>query len=329
MKMGIFTALFDDKPLEETLELVAEHGYEAVELPAHKGNNHLDIDKVLEGDNATKLRKKVESFGLDISAISNHVESQLVLGPHNQDTDHFYDGTPEEKIEYGIERIKKTARAANALEVPVVVGFSGCEDFSRWFPWPDEKGWEKMEEDFVDRWSEILDEFSKYGVKFAMEAHPKEIVYNIETAERSIELLDGVEEWGFNFDPANLIWQGLDVVNFVQEFGERIYHVHAKDGEIVEHNVKRSGLVPHGDYSRLDRGFRFRVPGWGSVPWKRILTELSLTGYDYVMSFEHEDPAMSRMDGVKKAIDFLKPLFIENPFEGGHADIISKETLES
>jgi len=107
-------------------------------------------------------------------------------------------------------------------------------------------------------------------------------------------------------------------VAFLDELKDRIYHVHAKDGEVVEHNVKRSGRIPQGDWRRLGRGFRFRTPGWGSVPWKKVITELSLIGYDYVMSYEHEDVTMSRRDGITKTIAFLQPLLIDKPYEGRH-----------
>jgi sugar phosphate isomerase/epimerase len=115
-----------------------------------------------------------------------------------------------------------------------------------------------------------------------------------------------------------LIYLGIDVENFIDALASRIYHVHAKDGEIVAHNVRRSGLIPQGDWQRLGRGFRFRIPGWGSVPWKKVITELSLIGYDYVMSYEHEDVTMSRNDGITKTIAYLKPLLIEKPYEGRH-----------
>jgi sugar phosphate isomerase/epimerase len=138
----------------------------------------------------------------------------------------------------------------------------------------------------------------------------------VETALRAVELMGGRKEFGFNFDPANLIYLGIDVENFIDQLAGRIYHVHAKDGEIVAHNVRRSGLIPQGDWQRLGRGFRFRIPGWGSVPWKKVITELSLIGYDYVMSYEHEDVTMSRQDGITKTIAFLKPLLIEKPYEG-------------
>jgi len=210
----------------------------------------------------------------------------------------------------------KNAQAASALEVPVVIGFIGCENFGRFFPFPYSKGWAEMEQEFVERWGKVLDKFAEYGVKFAHEPHPNQLVYDIDTALRSVELMGGRKEWGFNFDPANLIYLGVQVENFIDLLRDRIYHVHAKDGEVVEHNVRRSGQIPTGDWQRLGRGFRFRIPGWGSVPWKKVITELSLIGYDYVMSYEHEDVTMSREDGLRKTIAYLKPLMIDKPYEG-------------
>jgi sugar phosphate isomerase/epimerase len=316
MKIGIFTATYLDLKLEEVLKKAVSLGYEAVELPAFKNNPHLDIDEIIKGDNAKKFKKMIESYGLIISALSNHTETNLILGPYGVDTDGIFKGTKEEKIAYGMERTIKTAQAANALEVPVVCGFTGVENFGRFFPFPYSKGWSEMEKVFVEYFSKILDKFSEYGVKFAMEPHPNQLIYDIYTAKRSIELLGDRTEWGFNFDPANLIYLGIDVENFIDTFPKKIYHVHAKDGEIVSHNIRHSGNIPTGDWQRIDRGFRFRIPGWGSVPWKKVITELSLIGYDYVMSYEHEDVTMSREDGITKTIAYLKPLIINKPYEG-------------
>jgi sugar phosphate isomerase/epimerase len=316
MKIGMFTANFMDRGLEAVFKLMASHGYEAAELPAFHANPHLDIEQVLKPGGARKVRTLAKKYRLTLSALSNHPEGQLVLGPHTKDTDGLFKGTPLEKIKFGMERMKLTARAAAALEVPVVCGFVGCENFTRWFPWPHPQGWNEMAEDFVNRWGEILDVFAQEGVKFAHEPHPNEYVYNIETALKSVELMGGRKEWGFNFDPANIVIQGIDPVIFVQALGDRIYHSHAKDGEIVEHNFRRAGLQCTGPWNRIDRGFRFRIPGWGSVPWKRILTEFMLVGYDNVLSYEHEDVVMSREDGIEKTIAYLKPLIIKGKYTG-------------
>ena len=46
------------------------------------------------------------------------------------------------------------------------------------------------------------------------------------------------------------------------------------------------------------------------------MTELALVGYDYVVSYEHEDVVMSREDGIEKTIEYLKPLIIKGRYEG-------------
>jgi sugar phosphate isomerase/epimerase len=316
MMLGMFTANFMDRDLETVFKMMAALGYEAAELPAFFGNTHLDIEEVLKPGGAKKIKDLAKKHSITVTALSNHTEGQLVLGPHTKDTDSLFKGTPQEKIKFGMERMKKTAKAAAALDVPVVCGFIGCENFARWFPWPYPQGWDEMGKDFSERWGEILDVFSKEGVKFAHEPHPNEYVYNVETALASVELLKGHKAWGFNLDPANIILQGIDPVIFAQELGDRIWHVHAKDGEIVEHNVKRSGLQSTGKWNRIDRGFRFRIPGWGSVPWKRLITELALVNYDYVLSYEHEDVIMGREDGMEKVAAFLKPLLLKGRYTG-------------
>ena len=319
MKIGIFTVLFNDWPLEKVAEYVSRLGYEMVELAAWRGSNHLDIDKVLEDKDYRKsIKETLKKYNLEISAISNHLEGQLVLGPLDESTDDWAPTKdPEEKVKYGIERMKKTAQAAAALEVPVVCGFTGSHVWEKWYIFPPkneeiyERGWEL----FAERWNEILDEFDKWGVKFALEVHPTEIAYNIETAERAIKALDGRKTFGFNFDPSHFIWQLIDPVIFIKKFGDRIYHAHAKDGELQKDELPRSGVIPTGSWMRIDRGFRFRVPGWGDVNWKRIITALLEVRYDYVLSFEHEDPVMSPEDGAEKCIQFLKPLIIKKPLE--------------
>ena len=66
---------------------------------------------------------------------------------------------------------------------------------------------------------------------------------------------------------------------------------------------------------RPGRGFRFRVPGWGDLDWRELITELQLAGYGGVLSIEHEDPTMSRRDGLAQAVAHLGPLLLQDPPE--------------
>jgi sugar phosphate isomerase/epimerase len=315
MKIGILTVMYNEKPLEDVLKYVSGLGYEAVELAAWKGSQHVDVDAVLKGG-ASSLKRTISKYGMSISALSNHLEGQLVLGPLDASTDEWYKGTAEEKVKYGMDRMKRTAEAAAALDVPVVCGFVGAPNWGSWYIFPPayERLFEKGFEIFSERWGEILDTFAAHGIKFAHEVHPQEQVYNIETAEQAIKVINK-KEFGFNFDPSHLVWQQIDPVVFIKKFGDRIYHSHAKDAELVKENLATSGSNPTGNWRRPTRGFRFRVVGWGDVPWKRVMTALLEVGYDYVLSYEHEDPVMSREDGCEKCIAYLRPLIIKAPLE--------------
>jgi sugar phosphate isomerase/epimerase len=316
MKLGFFAANYAHLSLEDVAKIMNANGYEMMEIPAYIGNGQMECDDILKGNNASELRKMLNSYDIEISGLSNHADSLLILGPHTEDTDGLFKGTREEKIKYGTDSLIKTAQAANSLGVSVVNGFTGVTNWGRYFPFPFAQGWEKMEQEFAELFVPILDKFKEYGVKFAVEPHPNNMIYDIHTAKRAIELVDNHPCLGYNLDPANLIYLGLRVENFIDELGDRIFHVHAKDGEIVEHNIERGGILMQGDWQRLDRSFRFRIPGWGSVPWKKIITELAMVGYDYVLSYEHEDVTMSVGDGVEKVAAYLKPLIIKAPYEG-------------
>ena len=71
---------------------------------------------------------------------------------------------------------------------------------------------------FADKWNPILDVFGEVGVRFALEVHPTEIAFDIITAKRALEAVKCRPEFGFNFDPSHLVWQGVTPHRFIQEF---------------------------------------------------------------------------------------------------------------
>lgn len=316
MKVGYCVVNYSEKPVDEVVKLAAAKGYQAVEIPSYEGNGQVDARELLTGGKAAELKKIVSNHGMFISAISNHADSLLVLGPHGKDTDGICPGTPEEKIKFGRDSLIRSAQLANVLEVPVVIGFTGMENFGHICDWPYSNGWAEEEQRFAARYVPILDKFKEYGVKLAFEPHPNNVIFDAYSAKRCIKLADNHPCLGINLDPANIMVLGAKVENFIYELGNRIFYVHGKDCEFVEHDIAKGGVMMQGEWGRPDRSFRLRIPGWGDANWKKIITELYMAGYDYVISYEHEDPTMSRADGLEKAIDFLKPLMIHAPYEG-------------
>ncbi|MBN2288784.1 MAG: sugar phosphate isomerase/epimerase, partial [Candidatus Glassbacteria bacterium] len=218
-------------------------------------------------------------------------------------------GDPEAKREWAVEAQKKAARAAKNLGLEVVCGFTGSPIWHLIYSFPPvtpemiENGFRR----FAELWNPILDVYGELGIKFALEVHPTEIAFDIITARRALEALGNREEFGFNFDPSHLQWQGVDPVCFVREFGDRIFHVHMKDAVVTLDG--RSGIL--GSYLNFDqpgRGWNFRSLGRGDVNFEEIIRALNEIGYDGPLSVEWEDAAMDREHGAAEACAFVRDL---------------------
>jgi sugar phosphate isomerase/epimerase len=159
----------------------------------------------------------------------------------------------------------------------------------------------------AERFNPILDVFGECGVRFALEVHPTEIAFDIYSAQRALEALDNREEFGFNFDPSHLIWQGVDPVEFIRAFPDRIYHVHVKDA-IVALNGRTGLLGSHLNFGDPRRGWEFRSPGRGGVDFEEIIRALNQIKYDGPLSVEWEDGGMDREAGAKEACEFVQNL---------------------
>ena len=281
----LFTGQWADLPLDTMARKAREFGYDGLELACW--GDHFEVDKALAEKDYCKGRRDIlEKQDLQLFAISNHLVGQAVcdiidarhkaiLPPHV-----WGDGNPEGVNKRAAEEMKNTARAAQKLGVSVVNGFTGSSIWHLLYSFPPVPG--TMIDDgfkqFADRWNPILDVFAECGVKFALEVHPTEIAFDIYTAQRALDALDNREEFGFNFDPSHLLWQGVDPVEFIRAFPERIYHVHVKDA-ITLLNGRTGILASHLNFGDPRRGWDFRSPGRGTVNFEEIIRALNQTGY--------------------------------------------------
>jgi sugar phosphate isomerase/epimerase len=142
-------------------------------------------------------------------------------------------------------------------------------------------------------------------VKFALEVHPTEIAFDIYSAERALQVLDRREEFGFNFDPSHLIWQGVDPVEFIRYFPDRIYHVHMKDASVTL-NGRTGILASHVSFGDARRGWDFRSVGRGGVRFEEIIRALNAVKYTGPLSVEWEDSGMDREHGAAEAAQYCK-----------------------
>ena len=310
MRVGVFTALLAQMPLDQVLEKLKKLNVNTVELGT--GNYPTDPHcklSMLENRLALKdFKSKLADNGFSISALSSHGEP---LHPNKA------------LAKASQECSRKTILLAEKLGVPVVIDFSGCPGdsdkakYPNWVvsPWPPhyqellQWQWEKK---VIPYWTKRAKFAANHGVKIAIEMHPGYAVYSPETMLRLREACGPTI--GCNYDPSHMFWQGIDPIKAIRVLGDSIFHVHAKDTQIYDANLPLSGVLDMKQYTdERNRAWIFRTCGYGHGAewWKEFVSTLRMFGYDYVLSIEHEDTLMSPEEGLTKAAHFLNGLVIK------------------
>ena len=203
--------------------------------------------------------------------------------------------------------MKDAARAARNLGIEIVTGFVGSSIWHLIYGWPPVS--EQMIEHgfryFAEMWNPIFDVFDECGVKFALEVHPTEIAYDLVTARRTLDAIGNHPAFGFNFDPSHFIHQFINPVEFINDFGEHIFHVHVKDSH-VQLTGRNSILSSHLDFGDSRRGWDFISPGRGDVKWDQVVRALNRVGYKGPLSIEWEDSGMDREWGAPEALQMIR-----------------------
>lgn len=311
MKLSVFANLYRSKKLDAALSVMKKLGIDTLEMAAggYSGKDHCDPALLLTDNNAFyKFRESFNKYGMDICALSVHGNPVH----------------PDKEIAQGFDTdFKNAVLLAERLEIDTVVTFSGCPGdhegakYPNWVscPWPDDYGkvldWQ-WNEVLLPYWYEAAAFAREHGVtRIALEMRPGFCVYNPETMLRIRNEVGDM--LGASLDPSNLIWQGIDPVAAIRALNGAIYHVHAKDVAIDKYNVAVNGVLDTKVHSKTaDRSFIFRTAGYGQgeSTWRDIISALAMYGYDRAVSIEQEDSLIPEEEGLKKAVEFLRPLII-------------------
>ena len=314
-RVTLFSGQWADLPLPDLAARARDFGYDGLELACW--GKHVDVDRAaVDATYCAGLRELLQEHDLGCWAISNHLAGQLVCDPNDERSDAFAPdalaGDPEAKRAWAVEAMKHTARAAKNLGVPVVCGFTGSPIWHLLYGFPPvsqaaiDAGFAR----FAELWNPILDVFDECGVRFALEVHPTEIAFDIVTAARALDAVGRREAFGFNFDPSHLHWQGIAPSRFIDEFSDRIYHVHMKDAAVTLDG--RAGLLgSHLDFGAPGRGWDFRSVGRGDVDFEAIIRALNRVGYRGPLSVEWEDAGMDREHGARESCEFVRGIDFE------------------
>jgi len=312
----LFTGQWADLPFTEVCRLAAEWGYDGLEIACW--GDHLDVRRAAESDAYVRsVRDTLERHGLGVWAISNHLVGQATCD-HPIDERHrailpsrvWGDGAPEGVRARAADEMAATARAAAALGVSTVVGFTGSPIWHTVAMFPPVPA--SMIDDgyaaFAARWNPILDAFDAAGVRFAHEVHPSEIAYDHWTTVRTLEAIGHRPSFGLNWDPSHMIWQDIDPAAFILDFADRIYHVDCKDTKLRRPDGRRGRLSSHLPWADPRRAWDFISTGRGDVPWEECFRALNTIGYDGPISIEWEDAAMDRLQGAPESLAHIRAL---------------------
>ncbi len=311
MRIGVFTPLLSQLSIDDVMKKLKSLGVTTFELGTgnYPGDPHCKLS-LLESKTALKeFKQKLADNGFTISALSSHGNP---LHPN-----------PIVAKKYQ-EVSRKTVLLAEKLEVPVVIDFSGCPGdsdkakYPNWVtcPWPPEYldvlawQWDKK---VTPYWKKHGKFAADHGVKIAIEMHPGFVAYSPETMLRLREIAG--PSVGCNYDPSHMFWQGIDPIAAIRVLDDCIYHVHAKDTQIYERNLPKTGVLDTKLYTdERNRGWIFRTCGYGHGAewWSEFISTLRMFNYDYVLSIEHEDTLMSPEEGLTKAVKFLDALVIRD-----------------
>lgn len=267
------------------IEKAAQFGFDGVELNAMAFGNPAAGE--FERNAITRARNLAEKHGVGINALAYY---ELAWG-------HF--DSPEAIL----KAYECVFGLAEALGVHVVASMAGFDV---------QRDWDANVQLFADRFGPIAQVAEQRGIVIALEnwmsVHgrlpfkPVNFGGSPDTWDALFHAVSS-KALGLEFDPSHLYWQGIDHMRALREYKDRVYHVHAKDTEMLPERRYRGGI--NGDY------FRFRIPGYGEINWATFISLLNEIGYTGGVAIEHEDPVYwgERFDeGLVRGLQVLHPL---------------------
>jgi sugar phosphate isomerase/epimerase len=278
MQLGFVSAILPDQSLEQVLEFAREEGFANVEVMTwprgaadrrYAGVTHLDVTDFSDAD-AGRIKALLTKHGVQVSGLGYY--------PNPLDPD-----LAQRRVV--ADHLKKVMAAAAKLAVGVVNTFIGRDPSLS-----VESNWPLVRQVWPDlvRYAELV------GVRIGIEHCP--MLFSQDEWPGGKNLPTTPQLWrqlfaelpspnlGLNFDPSHLVWQHIDYVRCIREFGKRIVHFHAKDTRIDADRLYEVGSQGLGWHTA-------KIPGLGDVNWGALFSALSDEGYRGAVSIEVEDRA--------------------------------------
>jgi sugar phosphate isomerase/epimerase len=181
----------------------------------------------------------------------------------------------------------------------------------------------------AERFAPVFDACKKYGVTYDLECHPSErAMGDIESATDYLKAMDKAgysSVVGFNLDGSHMEWQGVSVIQFIREFGDRIHCAHVKGVQVMREHTRGGLLGGHRNMGHWTNGWNFVTAGTArdANSLEEIFVELNRVGYDGAVNIEWEDNDAEQHAGAKTALANCRKA--DNPPSGMRHDEMLKK----
>jgi sugar phosphate isomerase/epimerase len=312
MKLCAVSDSLGNLPFHEAAKAAEYLGLAALEIGMGNWSPapHANLASLLESKQKRQEFLSVfEQNGLSLAAL-NCSGNQL----------HPVDGERQSKVVYD------TIRVAELLGVNTIVLMSGLpgggpkDETPNWITcaWPPEVrkllDWQ-WNEKLLPYWEKLGSFAESSGItKLCIELHGHQLIYNVPTLLRLRKEIGPIV--GANFDPSHLFWMDVDPLVAIDALGEAVYHMHAKDTFLNPAALNLTGrLETIGHEHVKERAWSYITLGYGHGErwWREFCYRLRLNGYDGWLSIEHEDILLSRLEGMRRSVDLLKRVLVDEP----------------
>jgi sugar phosphate isomerase/epimerase len=290
MQIGFVSAILHELSLKEVVEFAADEGFACIEPMCwppgaadrrYAGVTHIDVRNLTEKE-GDKIRGLFLDYGVHISGLGYY--------PNPLDPD------PEHR-QLVIDHLKKVISAAPLVGALIVNTFIGRDPRKT-----VEDNWPVLRE----VWPDIVRHAETAGVTIGIENCPMLFSNDEWPGGKNLATTPAIwtklfeeipsKHLGLNFDPSHLVWQHIDYVRCVREFGKRIVHFHAKDTRIDADKLAAVGIMGLGWHTP-------KLPGLGDVRWGALFSALTDAGYKGPVCIEVEDRAYeSSLPDRKRAL---------------------------
>ena len=278
MKIALDPYMFRRTPLAELPGLVADLGYEYIELSPRDDFLPFFTHPRADRDTIASFKQALHAAGVSLASV-------LPL--------YRWSGPDEDDRAAAVRYWKR------AIEITVDLG---CDVMNSEFNGrPEQAG--RSEAMFWRSMEELLPVFEREGVRLRLEPHPDDFVEDGITA---VNLVRGIDNTlvSFLYCTPHTFHQGGNMVEIMQHAGPLLTHLHLADS--FDHRAS-SGLRyivnPPGSPARIHQHLDI---GQGEVDWPTFFATLDRLGFDGIMTacvFAWEERAADSSRFMRKEID--------------------------